>query len=540
MEKIDALIDLMKSKGFLKTGTPGYPDRIAEFEKVFLLVLPEDYRRFLEVYGGLTCELFEMWGMEKTEQISNDLPEILFNWRFGFPDVDDNLIPIEDLGEGKFACLKSDNENTHENNAVLLVDISNYASDNQQILANNFHTYLLKRLQEASETLQTPEDYFQKAWKNFEERVLSYQEKFNYDHAEGGKLPRNHDWRPYRYCIQDVVFGVTVVKHNRDENNLLVDVFLTADIPEYGPLAGARALAVFLLSEAFKCGGTMEIQFTGNVEEAHVPVELSKLAEQYQISFSAASDGVIYPNEAKDFYLALTGFGPDLRQKIISLDNQKKVDATRACYVVNHGVWSKQQFEMILLGSEVPDSIFSGSASPDQWQLFHHDLIHCRAAVMADVLLRSLQIRIRQSDDGIQFDIENDARKIESEFDDISYSLKIRSNEKLSIPWSISADNLSVDQNEFFRVFVRARDLSDLKMNMMSDIKKAAQVKEADGLKSFILISQDIALLSDQFNQQVLDNSRKFGVSLIVCPESLDQLDAQVLTKLEQSKIIRK
>ena len=48
--------------------------------------------------------------------------------------------------------------------------------------------------------------------------------RLNYNHAAGDKLPRNHIWRPYRFCVQDVLFGATVVRHAREHNCLEVDV----------------------------------------------------------------------------------------------------------------------------------------------------------------------------------------------------------------------------------------------------------------------------------------------------------------------------
>ncbi len=46
---------------------------------------------------------------------------------------------------------------------------------------------------------------------------------------------------------------------------LVVDVLLPAAIEGYEPDAGAHALILFVLAEAYKCGGTMEIEFTENV-----------------------------------------------------------------------------------------------------------------------------------------------------------------------------------------------------------------------------------------------------------------------------------
>ncbi len=118
----------------------------------------------------------------------------------------------------------------------------------------------------ATEPRETADDgYVAYGLSVLEKHVHAYQERYEYDHGKGGTVPRNHDWRPYRYCIQDVLFGAVVVRHHRDGHHLVVDVLLPAAIEGYEPDAGAHALILFVLAEAYKCGGTMEIEFTENV-----------------------------------------------------------------------------------------------------------------------------------------------------------------------------------------------------------------------------------------------------------------------------------
>ena len=91
----------------------------------------------------------------------------------------------------------------------------------------------------------------------FEAQVKAYDEKFRKKKI----LPKNHDWRPYRWCSRDIVFALLVVQQNRKGNYLDVDVCLIAQPPQYIENSGARVALGFLLSEAYKCGGTMELVF---------------------------------------------------------------------------------------------------------------------------------------------------------------------------------------------------------------------------------------------------------------------------------------
>ncbi|MEL7657528.1 MAG: hypothetical protein AAGU75_16660, partial [Bacillota bacterium] len=90
--------------------------------------------------------------------------------------------------------------------------------------------------------------------------------QFEIDYLSVGKLPRNYVWRPYRFCSQDVVLGLTVVRHSVDNNCLEVDVCMTSDVLEFEEGIGVKITTSFLLSEAYKCGGSMEIRFSENVE----------------------------------------------------------------------------------------------------------------------------------------------------------------------------------------------------------------------------------------------------------------------------------
>jgi len=86
-----------------------------------------------------------------------------------------------------------------------------------------------------------PDEAFQKGLAHLERHLE--QVSFNYDHKKGGRLPRSHLWRPYRFCVQDVILGIVVLRHDRRYNRLEVDVFLTAGIPEYAHERGKNPVS---------------------------------------------------------------------------------------------------------------------------------------------------------------------------------------------------------------------------------------------------------------------------------------------------------
>lgn len=523
---------------------PRKAEEIRALGMMFDLKFPSDYRQFLSSYGALAINDLKILGLADIEHPDLSAEAVTFMLRLTYEHMPLEVIPVEELGDGQYACLMCP-ERKKDETPVFIVDIENPVPIEQlSILAPGFRDYLYNRLLlmlEPSVPIQKNAQDIQKALKVFEEHVLKYDDQFQYDHATGGKLPRNHDWRPYRYCIQDVVFGITVVRHLRESNSLQVDVFLTAEVPEYDSLAGALALASFLLSEAYKCGGTMEIRFTKNVENGQVPQELQLLAGQYNIEFEQASLGRISPEEAKALYAALTNFSPPLREKTNQLEQAGRVKMARACYVVNHGVWTKEQVEMIVLGSEFPDSILGGMAQPNQWARYQHDLLHSRAALLAGMLERLLEQRI-QEQDGIDFDLEDDRRHLEVTFDGELYAKRYLSQDPIPLPsgWLYGVDQeREIPERTPFHVFVRARDAADLQWHLKGDIQQTISHHQKTGNPTFILLPNDFHNLSSDKREKWVSMLQTGQVGLLICPDSVLTFDADAAQKLARSRVLR-
>ena len=157
----------------------------------------------------------------------------------------------------------------------------------------------------------------------YEAHVLRYNEKFR----DANILPKNHDWRPYRWCSRDIVFSLMVVRHERSRNCLEVDVCLMSEPPQYFDYSGARVAMGFLLSEAYKCGTSMEIVFTNNVEsrvdegvkKGRVPAYIYGLAKEFGITLKHAMEGHITPFEARQMYMELVGFSEQTQMKVMKL-----------------------------------------------------------------------------------------------------------------------------------------------------------------------------------------------------------------------------
>ena len=195
----------------------------------------------------------------------------------------------------------------------------------------------------------------------YEGHVKTYDEKFR----QRNILPKNHDWRPYRWCSRDIVFALLVVRHERFRNCLEADVCLMSSPPQYPKNSGARVAMGFLLSEAYKCGTSMEIVFSKNVEsriengekKGRVPAYIYDLASEMGIKLKHVLEGHITPFEARQMYMQLVGFSQEAQTRVMELCVDGLLTPERACFLVMGGIWSVPEAEAIILGSNNPESL---------------------------------------------------------------------------------------------------------------------------------------------------------------------------------------
>lgn len=510
-------------------------DEIRECEERLRVLFPPSYRAFLKRYGSLVQGELVILGLGVPSFLLPSVECAIQVTRATHPDAPPGLVPIHLIQPGIFACIDCNpSMATQTEPSVIIWDITMPIPTQQwDKVATSFGVYLYR--------LIAQKDWRARAIRRLDWHVQEFFKAHQYSHAKGGKLPRNHEWRPYRYCIQDVLFGTTVVRHNREENCLDVDVFLTANIPEYDALAGAQALTTFLLSEAYKCGGTMELRFTREVEDGQVPAELRALAHRYDIHFRDAARGRITPDEAKALYAALTGFSPALQEQINALERAGRIKMARACYAIHHGVWSREQIEMIALGSQRPDSVLAGLVQPHQRHLYAHDLLHARAALLGGMLDRQLARRERRDATGTAYDLEDDIRPLEITFDGDYYAKGYRSDELIGVPWlHDQSRSIEIQAGSLFYVLVRARDAADMLLHLESDLRLARQLRDQRGQPVFILVPNDFTTLPDGFAQRLLEQAETLKIRLMVCPETVLTFDADAAERLARSRILRK
>lgn len=528
-QRLFAIIDSFRDK-VTKAGKVSL-EGIEKIERILGVRFPEDYRDFINRYGAITVEGVSVLGISHPIDKEPSVVWALKGLWEVFPEFPRNLIPIRDLSDsGEIVCIECRSNQSTESDARLVVWKFNPEPDEENLsyLDQDFATYVSQVLMGVKHH-NTALDILQEHVRKFESDYLSI-----------GKLPRNYVWRPYRFCSQDVVLGLTVVKHSVDNNCLEVDVCLTSDVLEFEAGIGAKITTSFLLSEAYKCGGSLEIRFSENVEGGRVPEAICELAEKYGISFQHIKEGRIIPSEAKLLYLAISEFSASLQSRILDLYQDGRLSVERPCYTLYHGLWSRPQVEQIILGSTQPESILGGDSQPEQRHLYLNDLKHASSAVMGGVLDRKLAKRERNTGNEA-LDLEDDVRPLEINFSPEYYAKIYSCPEVMPIPWVNGQLTENIEPGNVVVVLLRVYDVDELPKLLGRDIVIASQLNKGANNKPFlyILVPRDFEELPKKVQDKLISDANKSKVGILVCPETVMSLETDGTRRLSSSRIMR-
>ena len=403
------------------------------------------------------------------------------------------------------------------------------------------------------------------------EILLKHIERFKYDRTPGSKLPRANAWRPYRFAIQDVIFAATAIRHSQELKCTEVDVFLTDDFIEgYDEYAATRALALLLLSEAFRCGVPLALRFTGNVEGGRVPRALLQLAQRQGIRIPDPQAGWLRPAEGSQLYAALTGFPQTLRLRIQQLTDDGLLSIERACYMIHHGVWTVPEVEGLIRGSPYPDLILNGNPQPEQRHIYHHVKIHTRAAILGGYLDRALLVRHsdtvgdaatnaeprpgvyggdKDMDGNPKQEVEDDERNLGIAFDEHLFARIYNcpaDQDPAPIPdWFAARQRptafpRAIEPGHELVALLRPRDVGGLAHHLAEDIDQARQEapRRHTGAVVALLVPQDFQELPDGKRQELIKLAATAEIAVLVCPENAKTLDDYAREKLKRSRIL--
>lgn len=380
----------------------------------------------------------------------------------------------------------------------------------------------------------------------YEAHVVRYNEKFR----DANILPKNHDWRPYRWCSRDIVFSLMVVRHERSRNCLEVDVCLTAQPPQYYDYSGACVAMGFLLSEAYKCGTSMEIVFTNNVEsrvddgvkKGRVPQDIYGLAKEFGITLKHAMEGHITPFEARQIYMELAGFSGKAQEKVMKLCVDGLLTPERACFLVMGGVWTVHEAESIILGSKNPESIILSASTPEERHLYLNDVMSARGAILGGGLDRKL-LKKELMENGQIVESEDEETELSISFEPDTYAKVYEAEEDCYIPWT-GNNELQFLRGEKLVVLVRARSSAEIIELFSADLeslKKTIEKYQTTDNKAavYYLVPRDFEEIPEDEQRQIKQKVQEVGAGFMMSPESVSSLDKEAMRRIETGRMVR-
>lgn len=370
----------------------------------------------------------------------------------------------------------------------------------------------------------------------YEEHVIRYDAEFR----KKDRLPKNHDWRPYRWCSRDIVFALLVVHHERFRNCLEVDVCLMANPPQYPENSGPRVAMGFLLSEAYKCGTSMEIVFTKNV--GRVPAYIYDLACEMDIKLKHVLEGHITPFEARQMYMELVGFSKEAQEKVMRMSVDGILSPERACFLVMGGVWSVPEAESVILGCKNPESVLLSASSPEDRHLYLNDVMMARGAVLGGALDRKF-LKKELTKDGQIVESEDEETELTISFDGENYAKVYKSGEDLLIPW-IGEAELFLKPDELMVVVVRARSGAEVRESFVTDLESLRKISGKylaidPKVKVFYLLPRDFEEVPEEERTKIKQSIGSLSAFVMMSPESVAGLDKEAMRRIETGRMVR-
>ncbi len=374
------------------------------------------------------------------------------------------------------------------------------------------------------------------------QQLAKHAGSLSYEHG-GGKLPRHHVWRTYRLMFRGEVLAATAIQHSKWHNCLNVDGFITAGTGDDEHRVWTRAAVLFLLSDAFKSGGTMQLRFMPSVNRGSVPDAMVELARSYGIEFANANQGIVSPHESIQLYLELSEFSPQAKQRIEQLNDSGLLSIPRACYLLHHQIWSRDELEQLLISGPYPDLILGKRVEPLFRHLDHYARQHMRHAIMGGMLGRVLRYR-EQSDQGNRVRCEEgDQWHWDSTYDATMNAVIFQSMESIPLmppSWAVDNEWPEMKPNTRLVAILRAASASKLVLQLSDDLQVAAKRKiDAADETLAIVVPFDYWTLASSVREEIQRRLKSANIYLAVCPDSISGLDAEVRKRLSQSAAVR-
>jgi hypothetical protein len=493
-------------------------EEVALLEAVLSLTLPKSYRDFLisdeegAIYGlpvlGLpaTPDLESAWGAT----------EFLRTQR---PDLDPAFLVIR-IMDTRALCLDLRGTNLQD---APLVEIALDRRSVPRPLNVSFQRYLVQG--------QRDERQINGGLRRIEWHLKNGRK--SYDHAEKGTPPpfRAHDWRVIRSCVHDQVVGLTALKHNEEFNGQEIDVFLSADHPDYESGHGVRALVMLILSDAYRNGASLELRFTRHDGRQNrrvpdrIPSALLSLGAELGVSFKQGESGLVSHEEAVSLFAAIVGLTNRVRLRVEELQDSARLSTQGLCYLLSTRLWTLEEASWIFLNFPRAEALVFGLDLPEDRLNYLESQSYGRAAIAGTLLCQKLQL----TRDGFEGDSL-------VEVDGLIWRVEI--SEPTLLDWVAGGPPETVNRGERLSILPRPRPIfPGERERILSDAEQLCSAS-GDSAKKFLLYSFELGDLGD-LNNLANELMRTRGVSILTLPMKTRELNLEVDRRIARARGFR-
>lgn len=213
-------------------------------------------------------------------------------------------------------------------------------------------------------------------------------EKYQREYVIAGKTPRGWVTRPVQLACQNVIIGLSAFQHDPTFDGLRVPVYLSCEVPHLATHESNRALAALMLCDAFHNGGTMEIRFGARGREQEVPPGLRRYGRSLGLPLGAEDQYAITPAEARELFLAVTPMADELWARAIDFLDRGLTSPERLCYTLLAPIWRDIELDYLMATSSRAVSILEGGAPAESRRARLAELEVSRAALMIGMFYR--------------------------------------------------------------------------------------------------------------------------------------------------------
>lgn len=382
------------------------PERVHRILDDLPVALPEAYRAFLIAEPPPD----RLASFQPLVASRADWEPIVSGFLREWHPLGGHLFPVEHLGEGRFACLQL----AFPGRDIPVVGWDIAADLGEQCcltLASSWADYRDRRqgghLDPLAEMrlsqrrrMAAAERELRDALDRFDRVVESFHDRYRHRHGDAfehhgrNALPRDRDWKPERFAVQDHLLGVMAYRFNGRDNVVEVTGFATRDHTNFARGSATVGLLLGLLCE-WAAKGARAIRFLAETAggkrrtQAHpMPYEVALLGWLFGAA-TRPDQCEISADQARRLFQILTPFPATVQR---GLSRNPEFGTERACLAVHRQIWSSLEASLLLRWCPYAADLFAGTVDVGEPVRFQNLLHHARAAALAGFGLRLITV----------------------------------------------------------------------------------------------------------------------------------------------------